>query len=62
MLKKFYFVGNNDVYVMNEWNMQHGSPEIITISDPAKYLQSQLIKMKIGEIVLVLEQVDMLSN
>ena len=33
-VEKVLFVGNNDVYVMNEWNMQHGSPEIITISDP----------------------------
>ena len=33
-VEKILFVGNNDVYVMNEWNMQHGSPEIITISDP----------------------------
>ena len=24
----------HDVYVMNEWNMQHGSPEITTVSDP----------------------------
>lgn len=33
-VEKVLFVGNNDVYVMNEWNMQHGSPEITTISDP----------------------------
>ena len=33
-IEKVLFVGNNDVYVMNEWNMQHGSPEITTISDP----------------------------
>ena len=33
-IEKVYFVGNNDVYVMNEWNMQHGNPEITTISDP----------------------------
>ena len=33
-VEKVLFVGNNDVYVMNEWNMQHGSPETTTISDP----------------------------
>ena len=33
-IEKVLFVGNNDVYVMNEWNMQHGSPEITTVSDP----------------------------
>ena len=33
-VEKVLFVGNNDGYVMNEWNMQHGSPEITTISDP----------------------------
>jgi len=43
-IEKVLFVGNNDVYVMNEWNMQYGSPEITTVSDPLAVFTKRLKK------------------